>query len=238
VATVAGEVQLVVGLHANTAKTVFKAACLPATIAPGMCEVQLGMAEITAGQPGQLRFWTADRWESASSKLACASIPSHPRHEPAAYFAFHALSFAALSARLRTGLQNPTEHTHVAATLDADSSLTDIADQHMTHLCRWRRFGNRVSNPLSQAAFTAEGTGPGRLTAAIVQCSDAELAVNYSADVAGRYSLAIRCRATGEVRDGEGAQVTHQYVRISASRVPQTGSGNWQGSGRVRRSAT
>ena len=66
----------------------------------------------------------------------------------------------------------------------------------------WRvlRFGNRVSNPLSQAAFTADGSGPGRLTAAIVQCSDAELAVNYSADVAGRYSLAIRCRSTGEVR--------------------------------------
>ena len=61
VATVAGEVQLIVGLHGNAAKTVFKAACQPATVAPGMCEVQLGMAEITAGQPGQLRFWTADR---------------------------------------------------------------------------------------------------------------------------------------------------------------------------------
>ncbi len=65
ITSVAGEVQLVVGLHGNAAKTVFKAACLPATIALGMCEVQLGMAEITAGQPGQLRFWTADRWEPA-----------------------------------------------------------------------------------------------------------------------------------------------------------------------------
>ena len=75
VASVAGEVQLVVGLHGNAAKTVFKAACLPATIAPGMCEVQLGMAEITAGQPGQLRFWTADRWEPVSRN---APLPCRP----------------------------------------------------------------------------------------------------------------------------------------------------------------
>ncbi len=60
-ATAAGEVQLIVGLHGNSAKTVFKAACQPAVVAPGMCEVQHGMAEIMAGQPGQLRFWTADR---------------------------------------------------------------------------------------------------------------------------------------------------------------------------------
>jgi hypothetical protein len=77
--------------------------------------------------------------------------------------------------------------------INAQDSLT----KHCGNLLR---FGNRVSNPLSQAAFVADGTGPGRLTAAIVQCSDAELAVNYSADVAGRYSLAIRCRSTGEVR--------------------------------------
>lgn len=79
VATVAGEVQLIVGLHGNAAKTVFKAACQPATVAPGRCEVQLGMAEITAGQPGQLRFWTADRFEPDSSRWSrwqAASI--HP----------------------------------------------------------------------------------------------------------------------------------------------------------------
>ena len=77
------------------------------------------------------------------------------------------------------------------------SSAQGQPDEPMWHALR---FGNRVSNPLSQAAFVADGTGPGRLTAAIVQCSNAELAVNYSADVAGRYSLAIRCRSTGEVR--------------------------------------
>ena len=86
----------------------------------------------------------------------------------------------------------------------------------ITHVCLWRRFGNRVSNPLSQAAFAAEGTGPGRLTAAIVQCSDAELAVNYSADVAGRYSLAVRCRATGEVRNVDVLKLSISYVRVSA----------------------
>ena len=75
-ATVAGEVQLIVGLHGNAAKTVFKAACLPATVAPGMCEVQLGMAEITAGQPGQLRFWTADRRVPACSNTARLSQPT------------------------------------------------------------------------------------------------------------------------------------------------------------------
>jgi len=32
-----------------------------------------------------------------------------------------------------------------------------------------------------------------------VRASDAELAVHYSADVAGRYSLVVRCSSTGEV---------------------------------------
>lgn len=62
------------------------------------------------------------------------------------------------------------------------------------------RFGNRVLNPLSQAAFGAEGSGPGTLTASVVRASDAELAVHYSADVAGRYSLVVRSSSTGEVR--------------------------------------
>lgn len=66
--------------------------------------------------------------------------------------------------------------------------------------CDWVcRFGNRVLNPLSQAAFGAEGSGPGTLTASVVRASDAELAVHYSADVAGRYSLVVRCSSTGEV---------------------------------------
>ena len=61
VATVAGEIQLVVGLAKHAAKSIFKAICRPAAVAPGMCEVQHGMAEISVGQIGQLRFWTADR---------------------------------------------------------------------------------------------------------------------------------------------------------------------------------
>lgn len=62
------------------------------------------------------------------------------------------------------------------------------------------RFGNRVLNPLSQAAFAADGTGPGRLTAVVVRASDAELAVHYSAEKAGRYSLVVRCSSSGEAR--------------------------------------
>lgn len=67
------------------------------------------------------------------------------------------------------------------------------------HLCR---FGNRVSSPLSQAAFAADGAGPGKLTTAIVQSSSdaSELAVNYTADVAGSYKLVVRCKSTGEVQ--------------------------------------
>lgn len=70
--------------------------------------------------------------------------------------------------------------------------------QHATYLAP-HRFGNRLLNPLSQAAFGADGSGPGTLTAAVVRASDAELAVHYSADVAGRYSLVVRCSSTGEV---------------------------------------
>ena len=71
------------------------------------------------------------------------------------------------------------------------------------------RFGNRVLNPLSQAAFGAEGSGPGTLTASVVRASDAELAVHYSADVAGRYSLAVRCSSTGEVRNRQHCDLEH-----------------------------
>ena len=71
------------------------------------------------------------------------------------------------------------------------------------------RFGNRVLNPLSQAAFGAEGSGPGTLTASVVRASDAELAVHYSADVAGRYSLVVRCSSTGEVRNRQHFDLEH-----------------------------
>lgn len=100
-----------------------------------------------------------------------------------------------------------------ASPINMSPTSTDLPGE-AERMSRPRRFGNRVSNPLSQAAFAAEGTGPGRLTAAIVQCSDAELAVNYSADVAGRYSLAIRCRSTGEVCGRNAACLVLQCCRL------------------------
>ena len=74
------------------------------------------------------------------------------------------------------------------------------------------RFGNRVLNPLSQAAFGAEGSGPGTLTASVVRASDAELAVHYSADVAGRYSLVVRCSSTGEVNNRLHSDLQHSCL--------------------------
>lgn len=62
------------------------------------------------------------------------------------------------------------------------------------------RFGNRViAKPLSQTAFTAEGSGPGELTATISQGPGSELAVKYAADIAGSYLLAVQDSSTGEV---------------------------------------
>ena len=74
------------------------------------------------------------------------------------------------------------------------------------------RFGNRVLNPLSQVAFGADGSGPGRLSASVVRASDAELAVHYSADVAGRYSLVVRCSSTGEVVSLVQSSLKHTSV--------------------------
>lgn len=71
---------------------------------------------------------------------------------------------------------------------------------HVTRGCRPRRFGNHVTNALSTSTLVASGTGPGSLKAEIVQCSEDELAVHYSAEVAGTYSLAVCCKITGEVR--------------------------------------
>lgn len=65
---------------------------------------------------------------------------------------------------------------------------------------RPRRFGNHVTNALSNSSLAATGTGPGSLKAEIVQCSEDELAVHYSAEVCGTYSLAVCCKTTGEVR--------------------------------------
>lgn len=67
VVTRAGEYQLVVGLAGDPAKSVFRGGCAPGPVSPGHCEVQHVKAEIAAGQAGQLRFWTADRWTLPSS---------------------------------------------------------------------------------------------------------------------------------------------------------------------------
>lgn len=67
VVTRAGEYQLVVGLAGDPAKSVFRGGCAPGPVSPGHCEVQHVKAEIAAGQAGQLRFWTADRWASVDT---------------------------------------------------------------------------------------------------------------------------------------------------------------------------
>lgn len=54
----------VVGLAGDTAKSVFRGECAPGPVSPEHCEVQHMGVEIAAGQAGQLRFWTADRWSS------------------------------------------------------------------------------------------------------------------------------------------------------------------------------
>jgi hypothetical protein len=54
----------VVGLAGDTAKSVFRGECAPGPVSPAHCEVQHMGVEIAAGQAGQLRFWTADRWLS------------------------------------------------------------------------------------------------------------------------------------------------------------------------------
>ena len=56
-----------------------------------------------------------------------------------------------------------------------------------------------IAKPLTQTAFTAEGSGPGTLRATISQVSGSELAVKYSADIAGSYRLAVQDSSTGEV---------------------------------------
>lgn len=56
-----------------------------------------------------------------------------------------------------------------------------------------------MRNPLSKTALTAVGTGPGAIQTELVQCSDSELAVNYSAEVSGNYSLVVSCKTSGEV---------------------------------------
>ena len=60
----AGDVQLAVSLHKGSARSVFKATCLPAAVAASKCDVQHSAAPVTAGQPGLLRFWAADRFVS------------------------------------------------------------------------------------------------------------------------------------------------------------------------------
>lgn len=62
------------------------------------------------------------------------------------------------------------------------------------------RFGNRVTDPLLKTTLAVIGTGPGPFQTELVQCSDSELAINFSAKVSGSYSLAVSCRTTGEVR--------------------------------------
>ena len=128
VATAAGEVQLIVGLHGGAAKTVFKAACLPATVAPGVCEVQLGMAEITAGQPGQLRFWTADRLapnrsntHSAFAHPTCATSLQHMQP-------WLGELGGALPTRPRTKPRDLKNKTHVACTPDTHWSHEGLVD--------------------------------------------------------------------------------------------------------------
>ena len=57
-----------------------------------------------------------------------------------------------------------------------------------------------MTNALFKSSLAATGTGPGSLKAEIVQCSEDELAVHYTAEVAGSYSLDVCCKSTGEVR--------------------------------------
>ena len=77
-----------------------------------------------------------------------------------------------------------------------------------------RRFGNHVTNALYKTALSATGTGPGPLSTEIVQCSDDELAVYYSAELCGSYSLTVCSKATGEVRSHRPAQ--QQRLRYTA----------------------
>lgn len=56
-----------------------------------------------------------------------------------------------------------------------------------------------MRNPLSKTTLTAVGTGPGAIQTELVQCSDSELAVTYSAEVSGNYSLVVSCKTSGEV---------------------------------------
>jgi hypothetical protein len=87
----------VVGLAGDTAKSVFRGECAPGPVSPAHCEVQHMGVEIAAGQAGQLRFWTADRWLSPHVMLTsmlqmtsvprglatciCVHCPSHISHE-------------------------------------------------------------------------------------------------------------------------------------------------------------
>lgn len=66
-AEASGEVQLVVTSQGGTSKSLFTAQCLPAAVAPAVCVVERGPAQVTAGTTGQLRFLTSDR---------CGQIPS------------------------------------------------------------------------------------------------------------------------------------------------------------------
>lgn len=69
----------VVGLAGDTAKSVFRGECAPGPVSPAHCEVQHMGTEIAAGQAGQLRFRTADRWLSPfvmlTSILQLTSVP-------------------------------------------------------------------------------------------------------------------------------------------------------------------
>lgn len=77
----AGEYQLVVGLAGDSAKSVFRGECAPGPVSPAHCEVQHATSEIAAGQAGQLRFWTADRYVSETLlSVKFAGISSYTVH--------------------------------------------------------------------------------------------------------------------------------------------------------------
>ena len=87
----------VVGLAGDSAKSVFRGECAPGPVSPAHCEVQHMGVEIAAGQAGQLRFWTADRWLRSLVMLTsmlqltwvprglaiyiCIYSPSHASHD-------------------------------------------------------------------------------------------------------------------------------------------------------------
>ena len=63
----------------DPAKSVFRGECQPGPVSPGHCEVQHVRSEITAGETGQLRFWTADRCRAVHALGAFSLLSSEEK---------------------------------------------------------------------------------------------------------------------------------------------------------------